>query len=132
MQEYRALHANKTWVLVPRPRSVNVMTGKSIFHHKLNSDDSLDWYKACRVVRGFSQKPSIGFDETFNPLVKPTMIRTVLSFAVSQCWPMHLLDVKNAFLHGVLNEKVYCQQPTGFVDSSHPDHVCLLSKSLYG
>ncbi|KAK1628251.1 hypothetical protein QYE76_002566 [Lolium multiflorum] len=45
---------------------------------------------------------------------------------------MHQIDVSNAFLHGHLEEQVFCQQPTGFVDSAHPDHVCLLSRSLYG
>ncbi|XP_021316638.1 uncharacterized protein LOC110435422 [Sorghum bicolor] len=42
------------------------------------------------------------------------------------------LDVKNAFLHGVLTEIVYCSQSAGFVDSSCPDMVCRLKKSLYG
>jgi hypothetical protein len=45
---------------------------------------------------------------------------------------MHQLDVKSAFLHGDLDERVYCQQHAGFIDDNHPDHVCLLSKSLYG
>ena len=45
---------------------------------------------------------------------------------------MHQLDVKNAFLHGDLTEKVYCQQPAGFVDPAHPNDICLLRKSLYG
>jgi hypothetical protein len=40
--------------------------------------------------------------------------------------------VKNAFLHGSLDETVYCVQPSGFVDSAHPDFVCHLNKSLYG
>jgi hypothetical protein len=40
--------------------------------------------------------------------------------------------VKNAFLHGTLTETVYCQQPSGFEDSTHPDYVCRLNKSLYG
>jgi hypothetical protein len=40
--------------------------------------------------------------------------------------------VKNAFLHGNLTETMYCQQPSGFEDSTHPDFVCLLKKSLYG
>lgn len=40
--------------------------------------------------------------------------------------------MKNTFLHGTLNETVYCVQPTEFVDSAKPNHVCLLNKSLYG
>ena len=39
--------------------------------------------------------------------------------------------MKNAFLHGNLTETVYCQQPSGFKDSSHLDFVCRLNKSLY-
>jgi hypothetical protein len=32
----------------------------------------------------------------------------------------------------LLNVCTYCRQPAGFVDPEHPDHVCLLAKSLYG
>jgi hypothetical protein len=42
------------------------------------------------------------------------------------------LDVKNAFLHGELAERVYCLQPAIFIDDEHPEHVCLLTKSMYG
>jgi hypothetical protein len=65
-------------------------------------------------------------------VVKPTMVHTVLSLAVSRSWPVHQLDVKNVFLHGTLTETVYCSQPTGFVDPAQPNCVCLLNKSLYG
>ncbi|GKG12893.1 ribonuclease H-like domain-containing protein, partial [Tanacetum coccineum] len=50
----------------------------------------------------------------------------------SRDWPIHQLDVKNAFLHGQLSETVYMHQPPGFVDTTHPDYVCHLQHSLYG
>jgi hypothetical protein len=132
LDEYNALMQNNTWCLVPRPAGVNLVSGKWVFRHKLNPDGSLARYKARWVVRGFSQQPGVDYGETFSPVVKPTTIRVVLSLATSQNWPLHQLDVKNAFLHGNLDEVVYCQQPSGFVDSSLPHHVCRLNKSLYG
>ncbi|WVZ85685.1 hypothetical protein U9M48_032580, partial [Paspalum notatum var. saurae] len=114
--EYRALMANDTWRLVPRPPGVNVVTGKWLYKHKFHSDGTLARHKARWVVRGFSQQPGVDYDETFSPVVK-------------RATPIHQLDVKNAFLHGHLTETVYCQQPPGFVDPSAPDHVCLLQKS---
>lgn len=130
--EYKALIDNGTWRLVPRPPGANVVSGKWIFKHKYNSDGSLARHKARWVVRGFSQQYGIDYDETFSPVVKPATIRVVLSIAASRAWPIHQLDVKNAFLHGHLDETVYCQQPPGFVDPTAPDHVCFLQKSLYG
>jgi hypothetical protein len=109
-----------------------VVTGKWIFRHKLQADGTLDRYKARWVLRGFTQRPGLDYDETFSPVVKPATVRVILSLALSQDWPIHQLDVKNAFLHGTLKETVYCVQPTGFVDSSRPGMVCRLNKSLYG
>jgi hypothetical protein len=74
----------------------------------------------------------VDFFETFSPVVKPAMVHTVLSLALYRKWPIHQLDVKNAFLHGTLSETVYCVQPSGFEDPAHPDLVCRLNKSLYG
>jgi hypothetical protein len=92
----------------------------------------LEWYKARWVLRGFTQRPGVDYDETFSLVVKSATVRTVLSLAVSHSWPVHQLDVKNAFLHGILSETVYYSQPTGFVDPAQLDCVCLLNKSLYG
>jgi hypothetical protein len=60
------------------------------------------------------------------------MVRTVLSLALSRNWPIHRLDVKNAFIHGTLSETVYCTQHTGVFNTSQPDLVCRLNKLLYG
>jgi histone deacetylase 1/2 len=62
-------------------------------------------------VPGFSQQHGIDFDEKNSHVVKPNTIRVVLSLAVSSSYPIHQLDVKNAFLHDALNETIYYQQP---------------------
>jgi len=92
----------------------------------------LERYKARWILRGFTQCPSVDYDETFSPVVKPVTVRTVITVAHSRDWPIHQLDVKNAFLHGTLSETVYCSQPTGFADPALPDHVYRLNKSLNG
>ncbi|GKC30987.1 ribonuclease H-like domain-containing protein, partial [Tanacetum coccineum] len=69
------------------------------------------------------QLEGVDVDETFSPVVKPGTILTVISLAASRHWPIHQLDVKNAFLHGDLSETVYMHQPLGFQDSVHPDYV---------
>jgi hypothetical protein len=130
-EEFTAFQANQTWDLVPPPSGVNIVTGKWVFRHKLNPDGTLDRYKARWVLHGFTQCPDLDFGETFSPVVKTATIRTVLSLAVSHNWAVHQLDVKNAFLHGTLEETIYCAQPSRFIDSSKPDHVCRLNKSLY-
>ncbi|GJT50557.1 ribonuclease H-like domain-containing protein [Tanacetum coccineum] len=70
--------------------------------------------------------------DSFSLVVKPTTIRIILSLALTRNWPVHQLDVKNAFLNGDLSETVYMYQLPGFVDSCSPHHVCRLHRSLYG
>jgi hypothetical protein len=132
MEEYEALLSNNMWDLVPRSPRANVVTDKWIFKHKLKADGSLDRYKAHWILRGFTQCPRVDYNETFSPIVKRATVRTMLTLAVSRGWPVHQLDVKSVFLHGTLSETVYCSQPAGFVDPTHPQLVCQLNKSLYG
>nr|GEW23655.1 retrovirus-related Pol polyprotein from transposon TNT 1-94 [Tanacetum cinerariifolium] len=42
------------------------------------------------------------------------------------------MEVKTAFLNGLLKEEVYVAQPDGFVDPDHPEKVYRLRKALYG
>jgi hypothetical protein len=94
-------------------------------------DGSVERYKACLVVRGFTQHEGTNYSETFSPVVKHATIILVFSIAVSCNWKIHQLDIHNAFLDGVLAEEDYMRQPPGFVDSTLPSHVCRLHKSLY-
>ncbi|GJU00292.1 ribonuclease H-like domain-containing protein [Tanacetum coccineum] len=123
LDEYNVLISNGTWVLVPRPAKVNVVRSVWLFKHKFKADGSLSRYKARLVANGHSQQQGIDCDKTFSLVVKPAIIHTVLSLAVSRDWPIHQLDVKNAFLHGHLSETVYMHQPPGFRFASYATRV---------
>lgn len=130
--EYDALIINDTWDLVPRTSNMNVIRCMWIFRHKRLSDDTFGRYKARLVCDDGCQQVGVDYDKTFSPAVKPATIRTVLSIVLSKSWSIHQLDVKNAFLHGHLQETVYMYQPIGFHDPSRPHQVSKLKKSLYG
>ncbi|GKA66161.1 ribonuclease H-like domain-containing protein [Tanacetum coccineum] len=120
--EYHALIKNKTWTLVPRPPDTNIVRCMWFFCHKYLADGTLSRYKACLVANDSTQLEGVDVDDTFSLVVKPGTIQTVLSLAASRHWPIHQLDVNNAFLHGDLSKTVYMHQPPGFWDSIHPDY----------
>ena len=45
---------------------------------------------------------------------------------------LYQMDVKSAFLNGLLQEEVFVKQPPGFENNDFPDHVYKLDKALYG
>ncbi|GJY76292.1 ribonuclease H-like domain-containing protein [Tanacetum coccineum] len=100
LDEYNALIKNNTWILVPRPSDANIVRSLWLFRHKYNADDTLNRYKARLVANDSTQLTGIDVDETFSPVIKSATIRTVLSLALFRHWPVHQLDVNNAFLHG--------------------------------
>ena len=103
-----------------------------IFKTKLHANGSIERHKARFVAKGFSQIHGLDFEDTFSPVVRHATIRIILSIAVTSGWPLHQLDVKNAFLHGYLSEEVCMEQPPGYTDSQFPQHVCSLKRALYG
>ena len=74
-----------------------------------NDDEKLLKYKACLVVKGFSQKQGIDFDEIFSPVVKMCSIRVILGLEASMNLEFEQVDVKTAFLHGDLDEKIFLE-----------------------
>jgi Reverse transcriptase (RNA-dependent DNA polymerase) len=99
---------------------------------KQNPEGKVEQYKAQMVVKGYSQTYGIDYDETFAPVTKMSMVRTLVSSTVNGGWKLNQLDVKNAFLHGDLLEEVYIEIPPGFSTNQIISKVCRLRKSLYG
>jgi folate-dependent tRNA-U54 methylase TrmFO/GidA len=88
--------------------------------------------KARHVAQGFSQVEGLIFYETFAPVARLEAIRILLAFTASKRFKLYQMDMKNAFLNGVIQEEVYVSLPLGFKNLKYPDKVYKLSKVLYG
>ncbi|KAL0367537.1 UNVERIFIED_CONTAM: Retrovirus-related Pol polyprotein from transposon TNT 1-94 [Sesamum radiatum] len=129
-EEFDSLKKNNTWILVPKPKNALVIDCKWLF--KLKQENEATRYKARLVAKGFTQKEGIDYKEIFSPVVKFTTVRIILALVAHHDWELKQMDVKTTFLHGDLEEKIYLNQPCGFVDKENPNHICMLKKSLYG
>jgi hypothetical protein len=130
-EEYRSLMANDIWDLVPLPKGRKLVRCKWVYRTKYASDGSVERHKARLVAKGFSQVEGIDYNETFAPIAKMNSIHLDLALVASHKWEIRQKDVKSAFLHGDLQEEIYKEQPTGYVQN---DSIlaCCLKKSLYG
>ncbi|GKA54879.1 putative RNA-directed DNA polymerase [Tanacetum coccineum] len=130
--EMNSLHENNTFELVKLPKGKRALKNKWVYKLKTEEHTSRPRYKARLVVKGFSQKRGIDFDEIFSPVVKMGSIRVVLGLAASLDLEVEQMDVKTAFLHGDLDKEIYMEQPEGFQVKGKEGYVCRLQKSLYG
>jgi hypothetical protein len=88
--------------------------------------------KAHLVAQGYNQVEGIDFGETFAHVAHLEAIRILLVFATFKGFKLYQMDVKSAFLNGVIQEEVYVRQPPGFESLKYPDRVYKLLKALYG
>jgi hypothetical protein len=132
IEEKQSIIKNNVWEIVPRPKSKDVVSSKWLFKIKHVVDGSIDKYKAKFVAHGFSQKEGIDYEETFTHVARYTSIRTIITLAAKMKWKLHQMNIKTAFLNGVIKEEVYIEQPQGFEVEDRKTHVCKLKKALYG
>ncbi|KAI5336252.1 hypothetical protein L3X38_015519 [Prunus dulcis] len=130
--EMEMIEKNETWELVDRPSDKPVIGVKWVCKTKLNLDGSIQKHKVRLVVKGYAQKPGIDFNETFAPVARLDTITTLIALTAQKRWKLYELDVKSAFLNGMLKEEVYVDQPDGFVATNYEDKVYKLKKALYG
>nr|GEX03403.1 retrovirus-related Pol polyprotein from transposon TNT 1-94 [Tanacetum cinerariifolium] len=88
--------------------------------------------KTRLVVRGYRQEEGIDFKESFAPVARMEAIRIFLAYAAHKSFTVLQMDMKTAFLDGLLKEDVYVCQLEGFIDVDHTSHVYKLKKALYG
>ncbi|GJY05824.1 retrotransposon protein, putative, ty1-copia subclass [Tanacetum coccineum] len=101
-----------------------IITLKWIYKVKLDELGGVLKNKARLVARGYRQEEGIDFEEYFAPVERLEAIRIFLAFGAHINMVVYQMDVKTAFLNGILREEVYVSQPNGFVYK--------LKKALYG
>lgn len=129
--EYQTLLKNQTLSLVSPSATKNLVGCKWVFRVKENSNGSFNKYTTRNVAKGFHQKAGSDFTETFSPIVKPVIVITILTLAITNKWSIQQIDVNNAFLNDITEEEVYMNQPPSF-KSADKSLVCRLNKELYG
>ena len=130
--EMDSMYDNQVWDLVDLPDKVRPLQCKWIYKIKIGLDGNPDIFKARLVAKGFTQVHGLHYDETFAPVAMLRSIRIILAIAAFHDYEIWQMDVKTAFLNGILEEEVYMIQPEGFVDSKNPKKVCKLKRSIYG
>ena len=131
-EELHQFVRNDVWELVPRLKGVNVIGTKWIFKNKSDEHGTVIRNKSRLVAQGYTQVEGVDFDETFAPIARLESIRILLAIANHLNFKLYQMDVKSAFLNGMLHEEVYVEQPKGFVDPHKSDDVCKLKRVLYG
>ena len=107
IEEMKALEKNRTWELVTMPMGKEHVGYKWVHTVKQNPDGKVERCKARLVAKGYTQTYGIDYDETFAPVAKMNSVRTLIACAANLGWDLFQLDVKNAFLHGDLQEEIY-------------------------
>ncbi|GKC63259.1 retrovirus-related pol polyprotein from transposon TNT 1-94 [Tanacetum coccineum] len=86
----------------------------------------------CYFDAVLSKGEGIDFEESFALVARVKAIRIFIPNVAHKNMTVYQMDVKTAFLNGVLREEVYVSQPEEFVDQDYANYVYRLKNALYG
>jgi Reverse transcriptase (RNA-dependent DNA polymerase) len=135
--ELRSLEDLQVFALVPCssvPHGKCPLKGKLVCKCKCDDSGKVVRYKVCYVAKGYAQQYGMDYNKTTTPTARLESFRTILYLAAMLDWDLQQMDVKTAFLHGILPEEetTYMEQPPGFKHPGQEDWVMKLMKSIYG
>jgi hypothetical protein len=106
--------------LVDPPPGCKPIGTKWVWKNKEREKGEVVRNKSRLVAQGFRKKEGINYEETFALVARLEAIRILLAFSVAKGFKLHQMDVKSAFLNGVLEEEVCVRQPLGLRVRSTP------------
>ncbi len=124
-EKLETLKTAGTWELVNTPNEANVVGSKWVFRAKKDAAGNVVRYKARLVVQGFSEVPGVDYFDTFAPVARLALIRTILAFAASENYETGQIDIKGAYLNGEFtkDEVIYMKQLPGYSVSAENGKV---------
>lgn len=133
INEMSVLHASSTWEFISLLASKSTVGYRWVYTIKVSPKVRLIGLRSALLPK--DTRKYLGLiivSDTFSPVAKITFVRLFLSIATIRHWPLYQLDIKNAFLHGDLEEEAYTEQPPSFVAQGESSSlVCRLRRSLY-
>lgn len=135
-EELKAMKDNNVWEILDKPektsesKNMNIIDSRWIFKRKTQENGS-EKFKARLVIRGFKDKNTYELSETYAPVSRLPVIRSALSVINKYDLEVHQLDVKTAFLNGILEDEVFMEIPEG-LEIDRKSKMCKLRKTLYG
>jgi hypothetical protein len=119
-EELENFERNQVWELVDPPLGCKPIGTKWVWKNKEGEKGEVVRNKSRFVPQGYSQKEGIDYEETFAPIARLQAIRILLAFSMAKRFKLYDMDVKSAFLNGVLEEEVFVRQPPGLRARSTP------------
>ena len=104
--EMESMDSNQVWDLIEAPANIKPIGCKWVYKRKRGSDGEVETFKARLVVKGYTQREGIDYEETFFVNSHAKSIRIFLSIAAYLHFEIWQMDVKTAFLNGNLEEDI--------------------------
>ena len=116
--ELNCMGLHKVWKKKLRKelkKGSNIMGCRWVFKVKLNSDGSIEKYRARLVIKGYSQIFGIDFFETYSPTLRYSTLKILIIFSLILNFNIYILDIKSAFLEGKFlhDAPLFMQCPEG-------------------
>lgn len=111
--EYEAL-----MTLTELPPGRKPIKCKWVFKTKRDANGNVDRHKARLVMKGFSQRKGVDYDETYSPVVRHSSLRYLFALSAKLGLSIDQMDATTAFLQGELSKVIYIEQPPCFERSN--------------